>query len=126
MVIPAPYSFDKDKRGIHMVDGTIIAADKILRELFKLRSLKINKIVFYGSQTEKNADDESDLDVLVVSEDFEDKDIFSRIDITAGIHRRLVEQLLMPVDIMYFSLSEWNEEKSLIISAAKEQGMSVQ
>jgi predicted nucleotidyltransferase len=109
-----------------MVDGTIIAADKILRELFKLRSLKINKIVFYGSQIEKNADDESDLDVLVVSEDFEDKDIFSRIDITAGIHRRLVEQLLMPVDIMYFSLSEWNEEKSLIIGAAKEQGMSAQ
>lgn len=58
--------------------------------------------MFYGSQTEKNADDESDLDVLVVSEDFEDKDIFPRIDITAGIHRRLVEQLLMPVDIMYF------------------------
>jgi len=109
-----------------MVNGTIIAADKILRELFKLRSLKINKIVFYGSQIEKNADDESDLDVLVVSEDFEDKDIFSRIDIAAGIHRRLVEQLSMPVDIMYFSLSEWNDDKSIIINTAKKQGVSVQ
>jgi predicted nucleotidyltransferase len=109
-----------------MVDDTIITADKILRELFKLRSLKINKIVFYGSQIEKNADDESDLDVMVISEDFEEKDIFSRVDITAGIHRRLVEKLLMPVDIMYFSLSEWNDDKSIIISAAKEQGISVQ
>jgi len=109
-----------------MVDGAIIAADKILRELFDLRSIKVNKIVFYGSHAENKSGGESDLDVLVVSEDFEDKDIFSRIDIVAGIHRKLVEQLLMPVDIMYFSLSEWNDDKSIIINAAKEQGVSVQ
>lgn len=63
-----------------MVNGTIIEADCLLRELFDLKSIKVNKIVFYGSHMRNEVSDESDLDVLVVSEDFNDKDIFFRID----------------------------------------------
>jgi len=109
-----------------MVDGTIIAADKLLRELLDLKSIKVNKIVFYGSHARREASAQSDLDVLIVSENFNDKDIFSRIDASAGIHRKLVEMFSIPMDIMYFSLAEWNEEKSPIIHAAKQQGVSVQ
>ena len=102
-----------------MVDGTIISADKLLKKLLDLKSIKVNKMTFYGSHARREASAQSDLDVLIASENFNNKDILSRIDASADLHRKLVERFLIPMDIMYFSLVEWNEEKSAIIHATK-------
>jgi len=103
-------AINRDKKGTHMANDTMIEADKLLRELLYLKSISVYKIVFYGSYARSQDSGESDLDVLIVSEDFNDKDIFSRIDASADIHRKLVERFLIPIDIMYLSLAEWNEE----------------
>jgi len=44
------------------------------------------------------------------------------VKLVSGIHRELVEKIIMPVDIMYYSPEEWEKGNSLIINAAREEG----
>lgn len=108
-----------------MAESAIVKADGLLRQLLADRGISVDRIVFFGSHAEGTVREGSDLDIIVISRAFEGKDIFERIDIAAGIHRRLVEQLAMPVDLLYYAPSEWETETSLIIHAAKARGVMV-
>ncbi len=108
-----------------MAEQAIVNADRLLRRLFINRGISVDKIVFFGSYVEGTAQEESDLDIIVVAESFEGKDIFERIELAAGIHRRLVKQLAFPVDLLYYAPSEWKAGNSLIIHAARERGVMV-
>ncbi|MEA1964623.1 MAG: nucleotidyltransferase domain-containing protein [Candidatus Aerophobetes bacterium] len=108
-----------------MVKRKIVKAVEILEKLFQKRGIEIYKIVIFGSYAKGEEKKESDLDIIVVSENFEDKDIFEKVEIVSGIHRELVEKITIPVDIMYYSPTEWEKGSSLIINAAREEGKVV-
>ncbi|MQY69369.1 MAG: hypothetical protein GH145_00695 [Firmicutes bacterium] len=105
-----------------MVERKIVKAAKILEKLLQERGIEIYKIIVFGSYARGKGGKESDLDIIVVSENFESKDIFERVKLVSGIHRELVEKAAMPVDIMYYSLIEWEKGGSLIINVAREEG----
>jgi len=105
-----------------MVKKEIIETEKILGELLKKRGINVNKIVIFGSYAKEKQRKDSDIDVIVVSEDFRNKDIFQKINLTRGIHRELVKKIKKPFDIMYYSDIEWEKGRSLVINAAKEEG----
>ena len=105
-----------------MVERKIVKAAKILEKLLQERGIEIYKIVVFGSYAKEKGGKESDLDIIVVSENFEGKDIFERVKLASGIHRELVEKIAMPVDVMYYSPIEWERGSSLIINAAREEG----
>ncbi len=94
----------------------------MLKRLLELRGIDVHKIVVFGSYAEGKENKESDIDIIVVSKDFDKEDIFGRVELTAGIHRALVEKIMIPVDIMYYSAKEWKKGNSLIINAAKQEG----
>ena len=100
-----------------------IKAINILKELVKQRGMDVDKIVVFGSYARGEEKKGSDIDIIIVSRDFEDKDIFERVKLASGLHRQLVEKTMMPADIMYYSPSEWEEGNSLIINQAKEEGI---
>jgi len=95
----------------------------ILKELVKQRGMDIDKIVVFGSYARGEEKKGSDIDIIIVSRDFEGKDIFDRVEIASGLHRELVEKTMMPADIMYYSPTEWEQGNSLIINQAKEEGI---
>jgi predicted nucleotidyltransferase len=105
-----------------MVKKEIVETEKTLRKLLKKRGIDANKIVIFGSYAKEEQKKDSDIDVIVVSEDFRNKDIFAKINLTKGIHRELVKKIKKPFDIMYYSDIEWEEGCSLVINAAKEEG----
>lgn len=105
-----------------MVERKIVKAVKVLKKLLQERGIEIYKIVVFGSCAKGKREKESDLDVIVVSENFEGKDVFERVKLVSGIHREFVEKVAMPVDIMYYSPMEWEKGNSLIINAAIEEG----
>ena len=43
------------------------------------RDFKINKIIFFGSRTGKKYSKDSDIDLIIVSEDFRGLDFFTRV-----------------------------------------------
>lgn len=105
-----------------MVKREIVKINKILLTLLQERSLNINKIVIFGSYAKSKEGEYSDIDIIIVSKDFRDKDIFERVELTRGIHRELVNKIMKPFDIIYCSDEEWENGNSIIINAAKEEG----
>ncbi|MEK6682773.1 MAG: nucleotidyltransferase domain-containing protein [Nitrospirota bacterium] len=106
-----------------MAKRKYINAVSILKKLIKHKGIEVEKIVVFGSYARGEERKGSDLDIIIVSRDFENKDIFERVEIVSGLHRELVEKTMMPADIMYYSPTEWEEGRSLIINQAKEEGI---
>ena len=105
-----------------MAKKEFIEAREIIQELFQEREINLHKIIIFGSQAKNKGNQDSDIDIIVVSKDFRNKDIFEKVEVTSGIHRELVNRLKKPVDIMYYSDKEWDKGYSIIINAAKEEG----
>jgi len=105
-----------------MAKKEVIEILKIIIDLFEKRGINIYKIVIFGSYAKGIQGKESDIDLIIVSKDFINRDIFKRVELTGGIHRELVRMLKKPFDIMYYSDEEWNEGNSLIINSAKQEG----
>lgn len=59
---------------------------------------------------------------VLVSKDFRNKDIFEKVELTNGIHRKLVDKIRKSFDIMYYSDTKWDKSNSLIIDYAKKEG----
>src|SRR3989304_5872799 len=100
-----------------------IKAINILKELGKQRGMDVDKIVVFGSYARGAEKKGSDIDIIIVSRDFEGKEIFERVKLASGLHRQLVKKTMIPADIMYYSPSEWKKGNSLIINQAKEEGI---
>jgi predicted nucleotidyltransferase len=95
---------------------------KILLQRLAQRRIHINKIIIFGSYAKRRQREESDIDLIIVSRDFRDKDIFERASLTTGIGRELVRRTGKPFDIMFYSDREWEEGNSIIITAARQEG----
>jgi predicted nucleotidyltransferase len=108
-----------------MVKREIIKIKKILKTLLKERGIDVEKIVVFGSYAKSKEKEDSDIDIMIVSKDFRNKDIFQRVELTRGIHRKLIDEIMKPFDIMYYSDEEWVAGNSLIINAAKEEGVVI-
>lgn len=108
-----------------MAKRDVIKIGRTLIELLKGRGISLNKIVIFGSYAKGTAEKESDIDIIVVSEDFRGKDVFEKVELTSGVHRELVKRIKKPFDIMYYSDTEWNKGYSLIINAAKREGQII-
>lgn len=99
-----------------MAQKLLIEVEESLRDFCTERSIPISAICFFGSRSKGTpTDEDSDLDLLLVSELFENKDIFERASMVSGLHRRLVKQFRIPFDIVYCSTSEWHGGNSLML-----------
>lgn len=95
--------------------------DAVLRTVrqFKqaLESIEIQvvQLILYGSHTDGTAREDSDIDVVVISPSFSDKDYWQRIDIlTEAIYK-----VFAPIEASAFTPEEWKAEKSLIVDYAR-------
>jgi uncharacterized protein len=100
-------------------------AEKILEELLKQKGINVQKIILFGSYAKGKEKRDSDIDIIVVSDDFRNKTIFERVEQTCGIGRELVRRTKKPFDIIYYSDREWEEGNSVIINEAKEEGLVI-
>ena len=55
---------------------------KFLEGCLREKGVKITRIILFGSQITEKATEESDLDIVIISEDFKGKDIFKRAELT--------------------------------------------
>lgn len=105
-----------------MVKKEIITTKELLLELLNDRSINVNKIVIFGSYIKNKHSKDSDMDIIIVSENFRDKDIFEKVRMTRGIHKELVRRIKKPFDILYYSDKEWSNTLSLVANMAKSEG----
>lgn len=103
-----------------MARSTIIKAVKFLERCLRENGLNISKIILFGSQAKRKATKESDIDILIVSEDFRNKDIFERAKLTKDAEIKTIKKFIVPLDILTLTLEEFESETSLIAAYAKD------
>lgn len=108
-----------------MAKKEIKTIGKTLAELLNLKGIAVTRIVLFGSYAKGREKIGSDFDIVVVSKNFRGKDIFERVELVSGVHRELVKKVKKPVDIVYYSDTEWEKGRSLIINAAKKEGKPI-
>lgn len=102
-----------------------MAKEKVLKVIrffeqgLKERGLNISMVILFGSQAGGKANEESDIDMVVVSEDFRGKDIFARVELIREAEIATIRKFIVPLDIVTMTPEEFESEKSLIAQYAK-------
>ena len=83
----------------------------------------IDRIIFFGSRAVGKPHKDSDIDLIIVSDDFEDLNFFER-----GASMYNYWPWLIPVDFICYTTKEFNilKKRISIVKAALEEGIIVQ
>ncbi len=86
----------------------------------KNEGLRISKIILFGSQASGKATEESDIDLVVVSEDFEGKSIFEKVKLLNKADARTIKRFMIPLDVILMSQKDLESETSIIAGYARQ------
>ncbi|HAG07994.1 MAG TPA: DNA polymerase beta [Desulfotomaculum sp.] len=103
-----------------MVKNTAIEAINFLEHCLREKGLSITKIILFGSYSKEKATEESDIDIAVISRDFEGKDIFERAELTKEPEIMTIKKFMLPLDIITLTPEEFDRGTSLIAEYATE------
>ena len=90
---------------------TISDFEKALR----LENIRADKIILFGSYATGHARPDSDIDLVVVSDDFEGKDYWQRIDILSSA----VHKVFKPIEAVAMTRRQWQNGESMMTRYAK-------
>jgi predicted nucleotidyltransferase len=103
-----------------MAESKAIEAIGFMKERLQETGLNIEKIILFGSQANGEATEESDIDIIVVSRDFCNKDIFKRARLTKEAEILTIRKFMIPFDILTMTPEELEGEDSLLSDYARE------
>jgi predicted nucleotidyltransferase len=86
----------------------------------KEQDLNVSRIIVFGSQAKGAATGESDIDIIIVSEDFKRKNIFKRADMTKDAEIRTIRKFMVPLDVITMTPEEYESKTSLMAEFAHE------
>ncbi len=92
-----------------------------LRRALESNGITIQKLVLYGSRSRDHHDHFGDIDLVIVSPDFCEKDYWERVQMISP----LIPRSAYAVDPLLVTPQEWEEEASLIIVVASSEGEEV-
>ena len=101
-----------------MAKRKVKAAIEFLGRCLRESGVTPAKIILFGSQAKGKATKESDIDVVIISEDFRNKDILERAAMTKDAEIRTLRKFMIPLDIVTLTPEENNT--SLIAAYAKD------
>jgi predicted nucleotidyltransferase len=101
-----------------MYKNNIEKAIKFLEQCLKENGLNISKIILFGSQATETTDN-SDVDILIISDDFKNKDIFERARLTKDAEVKTIRKFMVSLDIVTLTSEEFENETSPVTEFAK-------
>jgi predicted nucleotidyltransferase len=103
-----------------MDKDTVVAAINCLKDRLHEDGIRVTKIVLYGSRTRGDVQEDSDIDLLVVSDDFREKNIFERAAITKNAEVFAMKKFQVPFDIITLTTEEFQHGGSLFTQFAED------
>jgi len=97
-----------------MAKGIVLEAITFLKQQLEKSGLHFSKLILFGSQATGNATEDSDVDIVVLSDDFRDKDIFERVRLTMDAEILTIKKFTIPFDIITMTPEEFESGSSLI------------
>jgi predicted nucleotidyltransferase len=105
-----------------VVEKRVAKVVKFLGEKLK-EKISVSRIVLFGSHCRGSASEESDIDVVVISEDFRGKDIFERAELVKHAEAATIGEFMVPLDVITMTSEEFESETSIVASYAKNGGV---
>jgi predicted nucleotidyltransferase len=105
-----------------VVEKELSQLKRALITLLVERGISPEALLLFGSAATGTANGDSDIDLIIVSKSFRNKDLFRRLAMARGMHGELISLFGKPFDILYYSDTEWRQGESLIIAEAKATG----
>ncbi len=85
------------------------------KNVLESKGIKAEKIILFGSYACGQNREESDIDLVVISRDFETKNYWERIDILSDA----IYEIFEPIEATAFTPDEWNSKDSIITDFAQ-------
>ena len=101
-----------------MAKRKVVEAIKFFENSLIDSGLNISKIILFGSQAKKKQTEESDVDLIIISDDFKGKNIFERAEITKDAEINTIKKFLIPFDIITLTSEEF--ENSMFFEYTEE------
>lgn len=101
-----------------MAEIKVIRAIKFLEQKLRDTGLNALKIVLFGSQAKGRNTEESDIDLVIVSDDFRNKDIFARVKLIKDAEIATIKKFMVPLDIVMLTPEEFDSKTSPIADYA--------
>jgi len=86
------------------------------RKTLESAGIKASKMILFGSYASGEQKEGSDIDIVVISEDFSGKNYWERIDILSSA----IYQIFEPIEAVAMTPEEWENGDSLIVDYAKD------
>jgi predicted nucleotidyltransferase len=102
-----------------MAKRTIKEVIHFLAKCLRNKGLNVSKIIVFGSYACGKTTEESDIDIVIVSDDFKGKNIFERAKLTKEAEIMTIKRFLIPLDILTMTPKELETGTSLISDYAK-------
>lgn len=103
-----------------MAKGLVLEAIAFLEQQMEKSGLHISKLILFGSQATGQATEESDIDIVVLSEDFRNKDVFERALLIKDAEILTIKKFMIPFDIITMTQEEFESGSSLVSLYASE------
>lgn len=94
---------------------TVLAVIRDFQKALEQEHIRPQKIILFGSYAGGQARPDSDIDLVVISDDFADKDYWQRIDILSAA----VYQVFKPIEAVAMTCQEWQNGDSRITEFAR-------
>ncbi len=78
------------------------------------RGIKTLKLILYGSHAAGTERDTSDIDIVVISDDFAGKDYWQRVDILTDV----IYEIFAPIEAVALTQDEWDRGDSFVTDFA--------
>lgn len=98
-----------------MDKNTVLNILSRFRKAIESKDIKINKLILYGSYASGTSREGSDIDIVVISEDFARKNYWERIEILSDA----IYEVFQPIEAVAMTPEEWRTGESMIVDYAK-------
>lgn len=94
----------------------LIKTIKKFERALESANIQVEKLILFGSYAQGNAREDSDIDIIVISPDFEDKTYWERVDILSDA----IYKVMAPIEATAFTPEEWTSGNSLLVDFARD------
>jgi len=97
-----------------MVKKSTLKAVTFMKDRLQQTGLNVQKIIVFGSQANGKYNAENDINIIVISNDFANKNIFKRARLTKDAEIMTIRKFMIPLDIVTMTPEELADDKSLL------------
>jgi predicted nucleotidyltransferase len=99
-----------------MDKGSVLKIIHHFKDLLEQKEVKVDKIILFGSFARGNYNEISDIDLIVISDDFGTMNYWERIDFLA----EAIYEIFEPIEALSFTTSEWEQNDFFLHDYARD------